>query len=311
MKVIFAGTPDFAARALATILASRHTVQLVLTQPDRPAGRGMHSLPSAVKQIATSNGLPLRQPASLRDPVEQQVLAAVGADVLVVAAYGLILPQAVLDIPRLGAFNIHASLLPRWRGAAPIQRALMSGDAKTGISIMRMDAGLDTGGVCLREETEIREDDDAQTLHDRLADMGARIIVQALDLLEAGPIQAVPQPDSGITYAHKIAKSEARIDWSQSAVDIWRQIRAFSPSPGATGRYHDTELKICKAHPASDRTGDPGQVLQADPEGGLLVACGSGGALWLDQLQKPGGKKLSSSEFLRGFRMTGGESFTW
>ena len=152
---------------------------------------------------------------------------------------------------------------------------------------------------------------DAQTLHDRLADMGARMIVQALDLLEAGPIQAVPQPDSGITYAHKIAKSEARIDWSQSAVDIWRQIRAFSPSPGATGRYHDTELKICKAHPAPDRTGDPGQVLQADPEGGLLVACGSGGALWLDQLQKPGGKKLSSSEFLRGFRMTGGESFTW
>ena len=247
----------------------------------------------------------MRQPASLRDPVEQQVLAAVGADVLVVAAYGLILPQAVLDIPRLGAFNIHASLLPRWRGAAPIQRALMSGDAKTGISIMRMDAGLDTGGVCLCEETEIREDDDAQTLHDRLADMGARMIVQALDLLEAGPIQAVPQPDSGITYAHKIAKSEARIDWSQSAVDIWRQIRAFSPSPGATGRYHDTELKICKAHPAPDRTGDPGQVLQADPEGGLLVACGSGGALWERQPAGEGARGHSTQMIYHGSKRVG------
>jgi methionyl-tRNA formyltransferase len=307
MKVIFAGTPEFAARALAALLASRHEVVLVLTQPDRPSGRGMRAHPSAVKQLAVKHGLAFRQPETLRDVAEHGVLAEAVADIMIVAAFGLILPQAVLDIPRLGAINIHASLLPRWRGAAPIQRALLAGDSKTGISIMNMDAGLDTGPVIHSEETPIGDADNAQTLHDRLADIGARLILEVLDRYEQGTVNAVPQSDRDATYAAKISKSEARIDWNCGADHIWRQIRAFNPNPGAAGHLRQTEVKIWQARVASSPGGKGGEILQADSNG-LLVACGAD-ALWLDQLQKPGGKRLQVGEFLRGFPVAPGEMF--
>ena len=251
MRVIFAGTPEFAARALAAFLVSEHEVVLVLTQPDRPSGRGMRPQPSAVKQLALQHGLALRQPTTLRDVKEHSLLAEVAADIMVVAAYGLILPQAVLDIPLLGAINIHASLLPRWRGAAPIPRALLAGDSKTGISIMSMDAGLDTGPVIQTEETPIGDADTAQTLHDRLADMGARLALEVLNRFEQGAVNAVPQSDRDVLYAAKITKSEARIDWTRGAHHIWRQIRAFNPNPGAVTKLRENEIKIWQARLAS------------------------------------------------------------
>ena len=226
---------------------------------------------------------------------------------MIVAAFGLILPQAVLDIPRRGVINIHASLLPRWRGAAPIQRALLAGDSRTGISIMSMDAGLDTGAVIQSEETPIGDSDNAQTLHDRLADMGARLLLEVLDNFGQGPVRAIPQSSSEASYAAKIAKSEARIDWTRGANHIWRQIRAFNPEPGATTHLRETEIKIWQARLASASAGKGGEILQADSNG-LLVACGSD-ALWIEQLQKPGGKKLHAGEFLRGFPVAPGESF--
>jgi len=307
MRVIFAGTPQFAARSLAALLGSRHEVVLVLTQPDRPSGRGMRPQPSAVKQMALKHGLALRQPRTLRDAAEHVALAESGADIMVVAAFGLILPQVVLDIPRWGAINIHASMLPRWRGAAPIQRALLAGDSKTGISIMRMDAGLDTGPIIQSEEVAIGDADNAQILHDRLADVGARLILAVLDRYAQGPVKTMPQSDSEACYAAKIAKSEARIDWACEANYIWRQIRAFNPSPGAAARLRDTEIKIWQARLASASAGKKGEILQADASG-LRVACGAG-ALWLEQLQKPGGKRLPAGEFLRGFPAAPGEFF--
>lgn len=307
MRIVFAGTPEFAARALAALLASRHEVVLVLTQPDRPSGRGMRPQPSAVKRLALQHGIALRQPQTLRDAAEHVALAEAGADIMIVAAFGLILPQAVLDIPRWGALNIHASLLPRWRGAAPIQRALLAGDAKTGISIMSMDAGLDTGPVLQSEVTPIGDADNAQTLHDRLADMGARLLLDALDRLEQGSVKAIRQSDSDACYAAKISKTEARIDWTRGAKHAWRQIRAFNPSPGAATQLRETEIKIWQARLASTSAGKGGEVLQADSDG-LLVACGTD-ALWLEQLQKPGGKRLPAREFLRGFPVAPGELF--
>ncbi len=306
MKVVFAGTPDFAARALASLLETRHEVALVLTRQDRPAGRGLESTASPVKKLALEHGIPLRQPRTLKDAEEQRAIAGVAPDVMVVAAYGLILPQAVLDIPVKGALNIHASLLPRWRGAAPIQRALLAGDQVTGISIMQMEAGLDTGPVLLAESTQIGEDDTAGTLHDRLAAMGARLIVEALDRLERGDLTPKPQDDSLATYAPKLAKTEARIDWRLPAAELHRRVRAFNPFPGCSSRVQDTEIKLWRAAPADGR-GSPGEVLRADASG-VVVACGQG-ALALTELQRPGGKRLSAGEFQRGFPVRVGGCF--
>jgi methionyl-tRNA formyltransferase len=297
MRILFAGTPDFAARALDGLSRSRHELALVLTQPDKPAGRGLQLQPSPVKQLAQSLGIPVRQPRTLKDAAEWPDLAAVGADVMVVAAYGLILPQAVLDMPRRGALNIHASLLPRWRGAAPIQRALLAGDSETGICIMQMDAGLDTGAVLLEEATSIGDEDTAGSLHDRLASIGARLIVTALDRLEEGALAPRPQPVTGVTYASKVTKAEARIDWSTPATVIWRQIRAFNPVPGATASAGGKDLKVWRAHPASG-SGQPGVLLASDAEG-PVVACGTG-ALRLVEVQRAGGRRMSGAEFMRG-----------
>jgi methionyl-tRNA formyltransferase len=305
MRIVFAGTPDFAVPALEAVAAAQQ-VALVLTRPDRPAGRGLTATASPVKQAAACLGLPVLQPATLKRPDVQGELRALAPDALVVAAYGLILPQAVLDIPRLGAINIHASLLPRWRGAAPIQRALLAGDRVTGISIMRMEAGLDTGPVLLREAVAIGPDHTAGTLHDRLAALGAQLVVAALDGLARGTIAATPQPAEGATYAAKLAKHEARIDWTRSAAELERQVRAFNPFPGATARLRGTEIKIWRAAVA-EAAGEPGAVLALDPAA-LVVACGRG-ALRLEELQRAGGKRLPAREFLRGFALGAGERF--
>jgi len=293
MKLIFAGTPPFAATALEALLAARHDVVLVLTQPDRPAGRGMQPRPGAVKQLALARRLPLAQPANLREPRLQQQLRALGAEAMVVAAYGLILPPAVLAIPRRGSLNIHASLLPRWRGAAPIQRALLAGDAETGITIMQMDEGLDTGPILLQEKIAISDEDTAQTLHDRLAALGARLIVRALAELPSPRAQK----ETGATYADKIRKEEALIDWTRPAVEIARRIRALNPAPGAMTTVAGARLKLWRARPAA-LTGAPGEVLAADG-GGIVVACGNG-ALAVEELQREGGRRLPAAAFLAG-----------
>jgi len=299
VKIIFAGTPEFAARALEALLAAGHEVVLALTQPDRPAGRGMTLQPSAVKKVALAHGIEVFQPERLRDPATHEPIRAAcvpgGAELMVVAAYGLILPQAVLDLPRRGCINIHASLLPRWRGAAPIQRAIEAGDAQTGITIMQMEAGLDTGPMLLAEALEIDAQDSAGTLHDRLAMLGGRLAVDALARLDR--LAAVPQPDSGVTYASKIDKAEARLDWTQPAAVLARKLRAFDPFPGATLVLAGEPVKVWRGVPV-DAGGRPGQVLGADAAG-IVVACGEG-ALRLTELQKPGGRRLSAAEFLRG-----------
>lgn len=306
MRIVFAGTPDFAVPALEALAAAGHHVTAVLTQPDRPAGRGLAAAASPVKQAATRRGILVLQPPTLKTPATQDELRTLAPDALVVAAYGLILPQAILDVPRLGAINIHASLLPRWRGAAPIQRALLAGDRETGISIMRMEAGLDTGPVLLREALPIFPEDTAGTLHDRLAALGARLVVAALDGLARGTVVAAPQPVDGVTYAAKLEKHEARIDWNQPALQIERQVRAFDPFPGATARVRGTELKVWRAVPA-DGAGEPGAVVATDARG-IVVAAGSG-ALRLESLQRAGGKRLSARDFLRGFPLAVGERF--
>ena len=307
MRLIFAGTPEFAARALAALLAAGHEVTLVLTQPDRPAGRGMKLMPSAVKQLALQHGIPVYQPEKLRAPASHEPIraaVAAGAGLMIVAAYGLILPQAVLDLPPLGCVNIHASLLPRWRGAAPIQRAIEAGDTETGITLMQMDAGLDTGAMLLREALPIAPADTASTLHDKLAAQGARLIVEALPQLD----KLVPaiQKDGGITYASKITKEEAQLDWHQSAATLARRVRAFNPFPGATALLGETPLKLWRAE-AIDGRGEPGTVLASGPEG-VQVACGEG-VLCLAELQKPGGKRLPVREFLAGFPLPAGSRF--
>ena len=306
MKLIFAGTPEFAARALSALLAAGYEIALVLTQPDRAAGRGLKVNSSPVKRLADAHRIPLAQPATLKDAAMQDTLRAVGADLMVVAAYGLLLPQAVLDIPRLGALNIHASLLPRWRGAAPIQRALLAGDRETGACIMQMDSGLDTGPVLLCEALPIRDEDTAQTLHDRLAELGARLLVQALEGLARGALPALPQPDAGVTYAAKIDRAEARLDWSRPAVEVWRKVRAFNPHPGAVSRLGEVEVKIWRATPAA-ASGVPGEVLEAGARG-IVVACGEA-SLRVEELQRAGGRRLSSGEFLRGHPVLPGQHF--
>ena len=306
MRVAFAGTPAFAATTLEAIAAAGHEIVLVLTQPDRPAGRGMAPAKSAVKQLAERLGAPIHQPERLRDAESQAPLREARPDVPVVAAYGLILPQAVLDIPRLGAVNVHASLLPRWRGAAPIHRALMAGDAVTGITIMQMDAGLDTGPMLLAETVPITAVDTTGALHDRLAVLGGRLIVRALDGLAGGTLHAVPQPAEGVTYAAKIDKREARLDWSRPAVELERRIRALHPAPGAVSALRGQDVKLWRAS-LLDGQGAPGEVLAAGA-GGIDVACGDG-ALRITELQRAGGKRLPPADFLSGFPVAAGERF--
>ena len=303
MRLIFAGTPEFAALALQAIVAAGHDVTLVLTQPDRPAGRGMALQPSPVKKLALDKGIEVFQPLSLKDAEAQAKIAATGAEVMVVAAYGLILPQAVLDLPRFGCLNIHASLLPRWRGAAPIQRALLAGDAETGVCIMQMEAGLDTGPVLLSEAFAIVPNDTSATLHDRLAALGARLVVAALGKL---PLPATPQALEGVTYAQKIGKAEAQIDWSQSAIELDRHIRAFNPFPGAQAQFGGQTVKLWRATPV-EGSGEKGQILQVD-RNRIVVACGSG-ALAVSELQKAGGKRLAVREFLAGHPLKAGDRF--
>ncbi len=304
MRVAFAGTPEFAKTALEAILAAGFTVPLVLTQPDRPAGRGMQLHASPVKQLALAHRIPVFQPDRLKDPATHAPLLEAAPDVLVVAAYGLILPPAVLDIPRHGCINIHASLLPRWRGAAPIQRAIEAGDRETGITVMRMEAGLDTGPMLLAERIAIAPDDNAMTLHDKLAALGGQLIAAALARLPQ--LAPTAQPEAGVTYARKIEKAEAAIDWRRPAAEIGRQVGAFNPFPGAVATLRQTPVKIWAAQAASG-TGAPGTVL-ASGSGGILVACGQG-ALRLTQLQKPGGKRLAARDFLQGFPVAPGEVF--
>ncbi|MEW5966225.1 MAG: methionyl-tRNA formyltransferase [Pseudomonadota bacterium] len=294
MRLIFAGTPPFAAAALDALAAAGHDIALVLTQPDRPAGRGMKLTPSAVKTAARARGLPVAQPASLKTPEAQAELAAVGADLMVVAAYGLILPQAVLDLPRRGCLNIHASLLPRWRGAAPIQRAILAGDRETGITIMQMDAGLDTGAMLLKSAVPILDTDTAASLHDTLAAAGARAIVDALAQLDA--LAPEPQDDAQATYAAKLTKEEAQLDWTRPAAALARAVRAFNPVPGAWTLLDGAPLKIWAAAAVAGH-GAPGSVLEAGER--LVVACGDG-ALALTEVQPAGSKRMAAAAFLAG-----------
>ena len=303
MKIVFAGTPEFAARALAALYEAGHDIPLVLTQPDRPAGRGMTLQASPVKQLALSRGSEVFQPLTLKDEAAQEKLRLLAPDVMVVAAYGLILPQTVLDIPHHGCLNIHASLLPRWRGAAPIHRAILAGDAESGVCIMQMEAGLDTGPVLLSASTPITAQDTSQTLHDKLAVQGAQLIVSALQRL---PLPAVAQPEAGVTYAAKLDKSEAPLDWCRPAAELDRQIRAFTPFPGTTAVLDGVPLKVWAALPRSE-SGVPGTVLAADKHG-ILVACGSG-SLLLTELQKAGGKRLPVAQFLAGHGVSAGARF--
>jgi methionyl-tRNA formyltransferase len=317
VRVIFAGTPEFARVALAQLHAAGHEVVLVLTQPDRPAGRGMKLQASPVKQFALDHGIAVAQPRSLRldgkYPEEaaqaRAAIEAAQADVMVVAAYGLILPQWVLDIPRYGCLNIHASLLPRWRGAAPIHRAIEAGDPETGVTIMQMDAGLDTGDMLMMEKLPIEAGDSTATLHDKLAALGGRLIVQAL--AAPGALRPVPQPTEGVNYAHKIEKAEAAIDWRQSAAQIERRIRAFDPFPGATAQLGDEVVKVWRAQCADagpvPAATVPGQVLVV-ADAGIEVATGDG-VLRLTELQRAGGKRLAAADFLRGFGLQPGQVF--
>ncbi len=306
MKIIFAGTPQFAAIALAA-LHREHRVVAVLTQPDRPAGRGMQLAISAVKQFAIQYGLPVLQPATLKTAEVQSEIAALGADVMAVAAYGLILPKAVLQLPRHGCLNIHASLLPRWRGAAPIQRAIQAGDAGTGITIMQMDEGLDTGDMLLQHDCPIAANDTALTLHDKLAEIGACSIIEALHLLQEHRLTPVKQDDAAATYAAKLLKSEARIDWRRDARQIERAVRAFNPFPVCHTDLNGVAIKIWQAALCPDQHGDPGKVLAADKRG-ITVACGTA-ALRLELLQRPGGKAQSAAQFLQGTPVNTGDVF--
>ena len=305
LRVAFAGTPPFAATALAAILDAGHDVALVLTQPDRPQGRGLKLAPSAVKALAVERGLPVLQPPTLK---AAPLPAGTKVDVLIVAAYGLILPQAMLDWPRHGAINIHASLLPRWRGAAPIQRALLAGDGETGISIMQMDAGLDTGPVIERVVVPIAPRDTAGALTGRLAAAGAKAIVRTLaTLANAGALVAQPQDASAASYAGKIERADAAIRWNDDAATIDRAIRAFNPAPGAFARLQGETIKIWAAEPASGRPGPAGRIVGADGNG-LLVACGRG-ALRVRELQRAGGRRLSAAAFLAGHPLATGTTF--
>ncbi|WP_439112576.1 methionyl-tRNA formyltransferase [Hydrogenophaga sp.] len=317
MKIIFAGTPEFARVALERLQAAGFDIPLVLTQPDRPAGRGMKLQASPVKQFALDHQIPVAQPQSLRldgkypdeAAAARDAIAAAQADAMVVAAYGLILPQWVLDAPRLGCFNIHASLLPRWRGAAPIHRAIEAGDAETGVTIMQMDAGLDTGDMLLVERLSIAATDTTGHLHDRLATLGGRLMVEALELAACGGLKPVKQPSQGVTYAHKIEKAEAAMDWQLPAQVMARRVRAFNPFPGAATALAGEAVKLWMAEAESSGAAPsgavPGQVLSVAADG-IRVQTGDG-VLVLTELQRAGGKRLAAADFLRGFALAPGQ----
>ena len=293
--MLFAGTPDFARASLAALISAGVRPLAVLTQPDRPAGRGRKLTASPVKQLARENHIEVLQPVTLRDPDIHATLAAFDADVLVVAAYGLILPQAVLDIPRAGCLNVHASLLPRWRGAAPVQAAIRHGDASTGISLMQMEAGLDTGPVYATAEVAIGASETAGELHDRLALLGGQLLADSLTDILAGRLQAIPQDDAKSTYAGKVTRDDARIDWQLPAIDIDRQVRAYNPVPGAWSELLGETVKIWTVRPEAGLRGEPGRVLDASREG-IRVACGEGGLL-IESLQRPGKRRVTGGEF--------------
>lgn len=317
MRLAFAGTPEFARVALAALHRAGFDIALVLTQPDRPAGRGQQVQPSAVKAWAVQHGLAVIQPQGLRhdgrfaaDAAQaRDALHAARIDAMVVAAYGLILPAWVLALPRLGCLNIHASLLPRWRGAAPIHRAIEAGDARTGITVMQMDAGLDTGPMLLAEAVDIAADDTTGSLHDKLAGLGGRLIVEAMQLAEGAGLHPRAQPIDGITYAKKVDKAEAAVVWTDPAERIAQRIRAFNPAPGALAMWRGEALKLWRAHAlAGDVAGaTPGTVIAAAPDG-ITVACGRG-AVRLTELQRPGGKRLNAAQFLQGQPVQPGERF--
>lgn len=297
LRIVYAGTPDFAVPALQALIDSRHEVVAVYTQPDRPAGRGRKLRASPVKELALKYGIAVEQPATLRDSEVQQHLAAYGADAMIVAAYGLILPQAVLDIPRLGCLNIHGSLLPRWRGAAPIQRAIMAGDKETGITIMQMDAGLDTGDMLLKKSLPITALDTAASLHDHLAILGAETLLEVVEALSEGSLPAEPQDESRVTYAEKLSKAEANIDWAQSAEQISRLIRGLNPWPVAQTMYQGQPLRLWMAQTVAGQSPTaPGRVIHEGPEG-VDVATGDG-ILRITRLQLPGGRPLDARDFL-------------
>ena len=318
MRVIFAGTPEFARVALERLHASGHTIALVLSQPDRPAGRGMKLQSSAVKAYALEHGIPVAQPRSLRldgkypedAAAARQTIADANADVMVVAAYGLILPQWVLDdmqvAPKFGCLNIHGSLLPRWRGAAPIHRAIEAGDIETGVTIMQMDVGLDTGDMLLTHGVRINDTVTTGELHDQLADLGADLVVQALDLAAAGRLTPQRQPEEGITYAHKIEKSEAAIDWTQDATHIVRRVRAFNPFPVATTTLNGEILKIWGAHVSAETsTANSGQIVAVAHE--FIAVAAMNSIVNITELQRPGGKRLPVADFLRGHPLLPGQ----
>lgn len=306
MKIIFAGTPDFAVPALQALIDAGHHISLVLTQPDRPSGRGMKLKASPVKQLAVSHKIEVFQPETLKDAEAQARIAQEKADVMIVAAYGLIIPTAVLNMPASGCYNIHASLLPRWRGAAPIQRALLAGDSEIGVTIMEVVPALDAGAMISRGVLPITERDTAQTLHDGLAAIGAALMVEAMNQLESGgKLSATPQDESLVTYAHKLEKSEAAIDWNQTAQYISRQVRAFNPFPVA----HTTlNGEICRVWMASGLPGNNKAGKIVDISDGIQVACGDG-VLRIEELQMPGGKRLSAKEFLQGHHLKVGQVF--
>ena len=331
MRVVFAGTPDFAAHALQAIEAAGHTIALVLTQPDRRAGRGMHLQASPVKEFALGKGIPLLQPASLNtnsldEAKKAEAIAALHVisqtqfDAMVVVAYGLIVPQSILDLAeqagRYGAFNIHGSLLPRWRGAAPIQRAIAAGDEQTGITIMQMDAGLDTGDMVMSEAIDVRPDETSSSLHDRLAELGARLMVSCLAMLDVQEkIPRSPQGEDGVCYAEKIQKTEAEIDWSQTAITIDRLIRAFNPFPGASSMLNGQSLKFWRARPLAKQLEDqyqesrlPGSIVGKSKDG-VVVWC-KDGALEVLEIQKPGGRRMSAAQWIQAEKPAGALQFT-
>jgi methionyl-tRNA formyltransferase len=301
MKIIFAGTPEFAVYALEALIESSHQVVAVYTQPDKPSGSGLKLTSSPIKEFAAKHNLPIFQPASLKDENEQKAMANLNADAMVVAAYGLLLPAAVLKIPRLGCINIHPSLLPRWRGAAPIQRTVLAGDKLSGVTIMQMDAGLDTGPILLQHGYALTPDETSQTLHDKLAKMGAESLIEALNLLEQGKLEAKPQDNMLATYAEKISKEEALIDWLQSAIELDQEIRAFNPWPVAHTSWQGQNLRIWQAKVvAQAQQATPRTILHASRDG-IDVATGNG-ALRLLKVQLPGGKVLSVSDFYNSKR---------
>ena len=303
MRVVFAGTPDFSVPVLQAILDSGHAVVGVYSQPDRPAGRGRKLKPGPVKQLALHYGLPVFQPAGLKDAAEQQALARLEPDLMVVVAYGLLLPQTVLDIPRRGCVNLHASILPRWRGAAPIQRAILAGDRETGVSLMQMEAGLDSGPVLAEVRTPIAADETGGSLHDRLSQLAAGLLARHLDDLDAGRLEPRPQDESRVTYAHKLDKREAAIDWAGDAVQLERQVRAFNPWPVAQAHYRGQPLRIWRARAVEGPEGRAGTVVAFGPQG-IDVACGHG-CLRLLEVQLPGGKRLDAADFLNARSVDG------